>query len=250
MTSTKADRLEIRIYDDRRQMGAAAAEEIAKRVRSKLEQQDSVRMIFAAAPSQNEVLQALFSDPEIDFGRVEAFHMDEYVGLPRGDARTFHAFLERFFDGAGLKRVCYIDEMPAGESVCADYAEMLFEKPVDIVVMGIGENGHLAFNDPEVADFRDPEKMKIVHLDDVCRMQQVHDGCFAAVEQVPTHAYTLTIPSLMEPEYKFCIVPNVEKAEAVRRVVNGPVSEECPASILRTADNAMLFIDAAAASRL
>lgn len=230
-------------------MGAGAAEEIARCVQKKLRQQDSVRMIFAAAPSQNEVLQEFFSNQEIDFSRIEAFHMDEYIGLPCGDAHTFHAFLEHFFSGVQLKSASYIDETPAKESVCTDYVKMLFEKPVDIVVMGIGENGHLAFNDPEVANFQDPEKMKTVCLDNVCRMQQVHDGCFAAIEEVPTHAYTLTIPSLMAAEYKFCIVPNVEKAEAVRCVVNGPVSEECPATILRTVNNAMLFIDSAAASR-
>ena len=250
MTSMKADNLEIRIFDNRQQMGLSAAQTISACIRKKLKKQNSVRIIFAAAPSQNEVLRELFSDTEIDFGRIEAFHMDEYVWLPESDPHTFHAFLDQYFSRVKMKRVFYIDEIKEKDRVCTSYTEKLFEKPVDIVILGIGENGHLAFNDPEVAAFQDPEAMKIVRLDEVCRMQQVHDGCFASMDKVPTHAYTLTLPSLMRPEYKFCIVPNVEKAEAVCKVVNGPVTESCPASILRTASNAMLFLDQAAASKL
>ena len=166
-------------------------------------------MIFAAAPSQNDVLLALTEDKSIDWTRVNAFHMDEYVGLPKDAPQGFGNFLSaHIFSLAPFKSVNYIDctaENPEAE--CERYAELLKNNPTDIVVMGIGENGHIAFNDPWVADFNDEKWVKVVPLDEVCRNQQVNDGCFAHVDEVPTHALTLTVPTLVRAPWLFCIVP-------------------------------------------
>jgi glucosamine-6-phosphate deaminase len=130
------------------------------------------------------------------------------------------------------------------------YSKLLKEFPVDIVCMGIGENGHVAFNDPPVADFKDPKLVKIVALDPVCREQQVHDGCFATLDDVFTHAFTLTVPALMSAKYLNCIVPAATKAQAVERTVNGPIRESCPASILREQPHAVLYLDKDSSSKL
>lgn len=245
MNSFTVDKLEVRAYENRTLMGEAAAKDISKKIRELLEEKDEINMIFAAAPSQNDVLLALTEDKSIDWTRVNAFHMDEYVGLPKDAPQGFGNFLSaHIFSLAPFKSVNYIDctaKNPDAE--CDRYAELLKNNPTDIVVMGIGENGHIAFNDPWVADFNDKKWVKVVPLDEVCRNQQVNDGCFARVEDVPTHAITLTVPTLVRAPWLFCIVPATTKAKAVYRTVRGEINEECPATILRTRDNAILYLD-------
>ena len=173
------DSLAVRIYADRTAMGAAAARDGAALLRRLLAQQDTVRAVFAAAPSQNEFLEALCAAPDIDWKRVTAFHMDEYVGLDAAAPQGFGNFLRaRVFDRLPFGQVCYLTgNAPDVEAECSRYAGLLAQAPIDIVFMGIGENGHIAFNDPPVAEFDDPAAVKVVALDEVCRNQQVHDGC-------------------------------------------------------------------------
>jgi glucosamine-6-phosphate deaminase len=191
------------------------------------------------------MLEALIAEEGIDWGRVHALHMDEYVNLPADAPQGFGNFLRRaIFDKVPFASVNLIGTDADSEATCARYDALLTEHPVDIVCMGIGENGHIAFNDPHVADFNDPLKIKKVDLDQKCRQQQVNDGCFQTIDQVPTHALTLTIPTLYNVENVFCVVPAASKAEAVKNTVTGPVSEACPASILRRHANAILYVDA------
>lgn len=244
MNST-AGKLCIQVYPERKAMGEAAAEQAAAALRSLLKEQKRVSAVFAAAPSQNEFLDALCACRDIDWGRVDAFHMDEYIGLPEDAPQRFGSFLKRHvFDRLPFGSVHYLNGgAPDPQKECEAYATLLREAKPDIVFMGIGENGHIAFNDPAFADFRDPETVKVVTLDDICRNQQVHDGCFSDLESVPRQALTLTIPTLMAPEYVFCMVPGASKANAVTRAVTGAVTEECPASILKEKTGAVLFLD-------
>lgn len=247
----KADKLSVNIYDTRKNMGAAAAADIAACIKELLGRKSEIYMIFAAAPSQNEMLEALIADKEIEWNRVHALHMDEYVNLPSDAPQGFGNFLRRaIFDRVPFASVNLIGTDADSEATCRRYDALLAANKVDIVCMGIGENGHIAFNDPHVADFNDPCRIKKVDLDQKCRQQQVNDGCFASLDQVPTHALTLTVPTLYNVENIFCVVPAATKAEAVKNTVNGPVSEICPASILRTHDNAILYTDNDSAAQI
>lgn len=245
----EADRLSVKVYDTRRNMGVAAAADVAACMKKILAEKDCIYMIFAAAPSQNEMLEALIAEPGIEWNRVHALHMDEYVNLPSDAPQGFGNFLRRaIFDKVPFASVNLIGTDADSEATCRRYDSILSEHIVDIVCMGIGENGHIAFNDPHVADFKDPEKIKKVDLDQKCRQQQVNDGCFRSIDEVPTHALTLTIPTLFNVKSIFCVVPAATKAEAVRNTVQGPVTEACPASILRTHPNAVLYTDLDSAS--
>ncbi len=248
----KKDRLSVRIFSGRQQMGEQAAKDVSACIRELSERKGFVNMVFAAAPSQTEFLRELVEDPDVDWQRVNAFHMDEYAGLGVGMPQSFGTFLrERIFGLVPFRSVFYLDGKASDlAEECRRYASLLEQFPPDIVCLGIGENGHIAFNDPHVADFNDPEKVKVVELDGKCRMQQVHDACFSSLEEVPTHALTLTIPSLLAARYMFCIVPSQTKKMAVYETVNGPVSESCPASILRTKEHAVLYLDPESAELL
>lgn len=245
MKTMKKDRLTVNIYPTRTEMGQAAAKDIGDCIRSLLQKKDEINMIFAAAPSQNEVLAALAADRDIPWSRINAFHMDEYIGLSPDAPQGFGNFLKTHLFGlVDWKQVNYINPSasdPAEE--CARYAALLRQHPTDIVVMGIGENGHIAFNDPPVADFHDPLAVKPVMLDEVCRQQQVNDGCFAAINDVPKTAITLTVPTLFAGAHLFCIVPASTKAAAVRATLQGKIGESCPATILRQHENATLYLD-------
>ena len=251
MKQYTVDKLTVKISDSRAEMGALAAAEIRATMLTLLAEREHINMIFAAAPSQNEVLASLLTYTDIPWERVNAFHMDEYIGLPATAPQRFGNFLaEHIFNHAPFRTVNYIDSSATADDECARYTALLREYPTDIVVMGIGENGHIAFNDPGVADFNDPAYIKLAKLDEVCRMQQVHDGCFESIDAVPTHAFTLTCPTLVRATYKFCVVPAATKANAARRMLNGTVSEDCPATLLRTTENATLYLDDASSSLL
>ena len=245
MKTMQADTLNIQIYDSRQAMGQAAASDISAKIQALLAEKESINMIFAAAPSQNEVLAALVADKAIQWEQINAFHMDEYVNLSSEAPQGFANFLRRgLFGQVHFKSVnCLNCEAVDPQAECNRYAALLAANPTDIVVLGIGENGHIAFNDPWVADFNDSQAVKIVPLDDVCRQQQVNDGCFDTIDAVPTHAMTLTIPTLVKAPNLFCIVPAATKAKAVKETVCGPISADCPASIMRQHGGATLYLD-------
>ena len=250
MNTFKKDKLKVNVYSSRDEMGAAAAADVRAAILRALESKDMINMIFAAAPSQNEVLANLANDKEIPWGRVNAFHMDEYIGLDKDAPQGFGNFLrDHIFGIAPFASVNYIRiDAPDAEEECERYSKLLSENPVDIVVLGIGENGHIAFNDPPFADFNDTKLVKTVKLDEVCRNQQVNDGCFAKIDDVPTHALTLTVPALMSGKELYCIVPAKTKANAVKATLMGEITDTCPASVLRTHSNATLYLDPDSAS--
>ena len=252
MKTLKKDLLTVNIYDSRDEMGKAAGADIKTCILSLLEKKETINMIFAAAPSQNEVLASLAEDKEIPWNRVNAFHMDEYIGLSADAPQGFGNFLRSaIFGRAPFKSVNYINIAATDANAeCERYSKLLEENPTDIVVMGIGENGHIAFNDPPVADFNDTKKVKPVELDEICRNQQVNDGCFAKIDDVPKMAITLTCPTLFSGDYLFCIVPAPTKAKAVKATVCGEIGEACPATILRRHSNAILYLDPDSSSLL
>jgi glucosamine-6-phosphate deaminase len=235
---------QVRIFADRNGMGRAAAADIAAAMRARLEVAATVRMIFAAAPSQSEMLASLAVAPGIDWSRVTAFHMDEYIGLPATAPQRFGLWLKAaLFDRVKPGRVHLIDAAAASVDGGDAYAALLAAAPIDFVCLGIGVNGHIAFNDPGVADFDDPRDVKLADLDDVCRRQQVDDGCFAAFADVPVQAVTLTIPRLLRAERLFCVVPGATKRAAVTRALAGPIDAACPASVLRRHSGCTLYLD-------
>ena len=245
MKSYNVDKLTVKIYKDRPEMGEAAAREISAKIRELLSERSEINMIFAAAPSQSEVLAALVADKNIEWNRVNAYHMDEYIGLDKDAPQGFGNFLKaHIFGRVPFKSVNYIDITATDANVEAErYGKLLDENLTDIVVMGIGENGHIAFNDPPVADFNDKKTVKPVKLDEICRQQQVNDGCFASINDVPKTAITLTCPTLFSGDHLFCIVPAPTKANAVKATVCGEIGEACPATILRRHKSAILYLD-------
>ena len=245
MKTFQKDLLTVKIFATRAEMGRDAGADFAAAVKKLLSEKDRIRVIFAAAPSQNDFLEAIVADASIDFSRIDAFHMDEYVGLDRHAPQAFGQFLrDRIFDRRQFHSVSFIDgENPDTDATAKAYTELLNAAPIDIVCMGIGENGHIAFNDPAFARFDDDKDVKVVELDDTCRMQQVHDGCFDTFDAVPKYALTLTVPRLMRAAYHFCMVPAPTKAAAAKRMLTGDISEECPCTILRRQPNAILYLD-------
>jgi glucosamine-6-phosphate deaminase len=237
--------MKVFICNDRVEMGKAAAWDISVAISGVLRRKEFANVVFAAAPSQNEVLRALVEEDVVIWGRVNAFHMDEYLGMGIGATQSFGAFLQdRLFSRVSMRQVYFIDGRAADPlEECRRYARLLEEYPPDVVVLGIGENSHLAFNDPHVALFDDLVLVKVVELDSECRQQQVNDGCFARLSDVPTHALTLTIPALMRAGAVFGIVPGERKAEAVRHTLYDEISERYPSTILRRHANVVLFLD-------
>jgi glucosamine-6-phosphate deaminase len=244
------EKLKVMIFPDRRSMGKAAGRTVVTRMIDLLKKQKELYMVFASAPSQDEFLEELSQSPEIDWKRVVAFHLDEYVGLPSEAPQNFGYFLKvRLFDKVRPGKVYYINGMAKDlEAECKRYSALLKDHPLDIACVGIGENGHLAFNDPPVADFHDPLSVKVVELDPVSREQQVHDKTFPDIEGVPRKAITLTIPTVFSAGFIYCMVPAPTKAEAVRKTLEDPISTSCPATILRRHRNAILFLDKDSAS--
>ena len=239
------------VFANRNELGLAAGKRAEQLLVDLLSGQDSVRVVFAAAPSQNETLAYLQASSIIDWSRVSAFHMDEYVGLPKGSNQSFGCYLRaNIFDKVGFHDVNYLDGNADPVAECDRYSKILNAAPIDLVLMGIGENGHIAFNDPPVANFKDPLTVKQVELDEACRVQQVNDGCFAKFEDVPTHALTLTIPALMSARSLVCSVPGSTKSAAVNQMFQGPIDVQCPASVLRLHPKCFCFFDAQSAVEL
>ena len=244
----REDSLEVFVYENRALAGRAAAQGIVQAIRSRQRANGIANLILAAAPSQNEFLAGLLAADEIDWSRVVAFHMDEYLGLDADHPASFRRYLqEHLFRlvGLGPDRLRLIpgEQVERPLQTCLSYEDLLRANPTDIVCAGIGENGHLAFNDPPVADFLDPVLVKVVRLDALCRNQQLNDGCFDRLEDIPTHAYTLTIPALLGAPVVSVVVPGPRKANAVLTTLRGPISEACPATALRRHAGARLYLD-------
>lgn len=241
----------VRVYDNRAEMGREAGLAVAERMRELLQTKD-VSIVFASAPSQDEFLCELRVAPDIDWGRVTAFHLDEYVDLDPAAPQAFAQFLrDRLFHRIRPGKFHALDGMAKNlDGECRRYEELLRASPPDLACVGIGENGHLAFNDPPVADFNDPRGVKVVDLDPVSRRQQVNDGCFAKLEDVPTQALTLTLPAIFAARAIYCMVPGTRKAEAVHQALHGPIATACPASGLRRHPSVNLFLDVDSAHRL
>ncbi|THF73411.1 glucosamine-6-phosphate deaminase [Cohnella fermenti] len=238
------DRLQVRVFRTRQEMGENAGEDAANRMRELLRIKPTIRMVFAAAPSQHEFLQVLADSEGIDWSRVEVFHMDEYLGLPEHSTERFGHFLTKhLFEKVRPGKVHLIDGSASSvREECERYAGLLSAAEIDIVCLGIGENGHLAFNDPP-ADFDESALIKRVELDEACRRQQVNDGCFPSLDEVPTHALSLTIPALMSGASLLCIVPGPRKRAAVARTLTGEIAEDCPATALRRHPSCILYVD-------
>jgi glucosamine-6-phosphate deaminase len=250
--SFREDKLNVYVYESRPMMGKAAAAVIASEMRQLIEQRGRAVVIFASAPSQNEFLANLVEAPGIDWSRVIAFHLDEYLGMDESAPQSFRRFLiDRLANKVPLGGFNGLrGEASDGAAEAFRYSQLLQENPPDIGVLGIGENGHLAFIDPPFCDFNDPEAVKVVQLDEVCRNQQVNDGAFSSLDAVPRDALSLTIPTLMARPKLFAIAPGPAKRQAIKNTIEGPISTTCPASILRTHPDAHLFIDSDSAEFL
>jgi len=245
----QAGEMEAVVYPDQDSMGFAAAARAADILIGAVARKGSARVIIATGNSQLSFVRSLPLFEAVPWREITVFHMDEYVGLPQDHPASFRRWIQtRIEKPLQPREVHYLagdTARPEGE--CKRYAELLQEAPIDLVCLGIGENGHIAFNDPPVADFKDPEWVKVVELDYLCRKQQVGEGHFANLDAVPTHALTLTISALLAPENIQVVVPESRKAAAVRQAVQGEISTACPASILRTVGKAVLFLDSDAA---
>lgn len=255
ITSFLPDRLAIEIYPDRSALGTNAARAAGATLREIISRQGSARVIFACAPSQNEFLASLIEPAiagPIEWERITAFHMDDYVGLAATHPQSFRAYLhEHLLSRVNIGKFHPISGEDANlELVCASYSARLQEAPIDLICLGIGENGHLAFNDPPVADFNDRVLIKRVELDESCRQQQVHDGCFPTLASVPRHALSLTLPVFRDAKCLSVHVPGPRKAAAVKATIEGPISTACPASMLRQHPAARLYLDEDSAAAL
>jgi glucosamine-6-phosphate deaminase len=245
------DQMPVVVHGDADVLARAAAQAAATAMRDAAAQNGVAHAMFATGNSQLRFVDALVALDGVPWSDVVVFHMDEYVGVGPDHPAGFQRWIrERITDRVQPLRAHYIDGLADPQVESARYAELLRNHPLDLCCLGIGENGHLAFNDPPVADFDDPLDVKVVELDAACRSQQVHEGHFPDVDAVPTHAMTVTIPALLRARYVLAVVPEARKAEPVRAALTGPVSTACPASILRTRDNVVLHLDRQSAALL
>lgn len=252
MLRTQLNNLDVRQFTSRDQMAKSAAKNVAKRIEQLLTEKQEIRMVFAAAPSQSEFLNYLVRDSTVAWDKINAFHMDEYIGLSTAHPQSFGYYLDKnIFSKVNFKSVNYINGNANDLTAeCDRYSHLIRKAPIDIVCLGIGENGHLAFNDPHNASFTDSKTTKTVELDDTCRTQQVNDGCFSQLSHVPKQAITLTIPTLTSANYLFCIVPGKRKATAVYRTLFSEISKDCPSTVLRIKENAILYLDGYSSEKL
>jgi glucosamine-6-phosphate deaminase len=246
------DLLTVHIAPDTHSMGSLAAKAIAADIKAIAEKKPYVRIMFAAAPSQDSTLEALQVIEGVPWSQIIAFHMDEYVGIESSQPQSFRNYLtKRLFDNKPFKNVHLIAGDAQDPQAEADhYESLLREAPLDIVILGIGENGHIAFNDPPDANFQDDRLVRIITLSEESRVQQVHDGCFKQLGNVPKTAITVTIPAFLNASILHCVVPNQRKAEAVKQTLYGPINSTCPASVLRMHPHANLYLDSMSASLL
>jgi glucosamine-6-phosphate deaminase len=252
LRTTTYDQLTVNIFTDAKTMGRAAAEAAARIINEAIEQRGVANIILATGNSQLAFLWALRDMTGIDWPKVNIFHLDEYVGISADNPASFPLFLRRHLIDAINARAFYPISGGAEDlgAACREYEDLLRRYPADLCCLGIGENGHLAFNEPAVADFADPVWVKVVELDEVSRRQQVGEGHFSSLDEVPTHAISLTIPAILAAGRLLVIAPERRKAGAVRAALLGPISAACPASILRKTPHAQLYLDLDSASLL
>jgi glucosamine-6-phosphate deaminase len=240
----------VRVFDDEAALGRAAAERAAQVLRQAIDARGQARLVAATGASQFEFLAALTGAPEVDWKRVEMFHLDEYVGLPATHPASFRRYLrERLIDPTGIERFHIIDADGDLQAAVRAVSEAIAAAPVDVAFVGIGENAHLAFNDPP-ADFVTEAPYLVVSLDEACRRQQVGEGWFATLAEVPTRAVSMSVRQILRAAEILCIVPHRRKAEAVRACLTGEVRPEAPASILRTHPRTTLYLDRGSAALL
>jgi glucosamine-6-phosphate deaminase len=244
--------LTVRVERDVAPMARDAAAEAAAVLRAAVDARGEANVMLATGNSQLVFLAELVAIPGVPWPNIRAFHMDEYVGLPPTHAASFQRYMrERVASRLPLKEFCYLSgDASDPEQEAARYEALLRAHPLDLCCAGIGENGHLAFNDPPVANFDDPRDAKVVALEPASRRQQVAEGHFAAVDDVPTHAITVTIPALLRAGRVLVVAPEARKAKPVHEALYGPISTACPASILRTQSNATLYLDAESSALL
>lgn len=252
LKTARYDNLPVAIYQSNEDLGRAAALDAREIINRALAKQGRANVILATGNSQLTFLEALRELASIDWSRVNVFHMDEYLDLAPTHPASFPLFLRRhFLDFVEVGAFYPVPGQPTDvEQACRAYEALLRQHPADLVALGFGENGHLAFNDPPYAQFDDPTWVKVIELAEASRRQQVGEGHFGSLEEVPTQAITLTIPALLAPGAILCIVPEARKAEAVRACLTGPITEDCPGSILRRVDHARLYLDQDSAAQL
>lgn len=245
LKNVKVDQLDVFVHDTRESMGKQVARDFGAYLRDLQGKKEEVNIVFAAAPSQSDFLRSLLEETGIDWSRVNVFHMDEYTGIGIEQAQSFAGFVKKYVaDALPVGNFYPINGKAADmEEECLRYTGLLREKKIDIVCLGIGENGHIAFNDPGEADFWDEKDVKLVKLDEVCRNQQVNDKCFETLNDVPRYALTLTVPALMRADAMFCTVPCQTKAAAVEKTLKEGINDLCPASALRLHKNAKFYCD-------
>jgi glucosamine-6-phosphate deaminase len=246
------DALPVAVYESNEAMGRAAALAARVIIQEALAARGHANIILATGNSQLSFLHTLRELDGIDWSKITVFHMDEYVGIEPTHPASFPRFLrQHILDQVKPGQFCPVPSQPNdAEDACRNYEALLRDYPADLVAMGFGENGHIAFNDPPYANFNDIVWVKVIALAEASRRQQVGEGHFATLDDVPTHAITLTIPALLAPKHILCIVPEARKAEAVRACLTEPVSEERPGSILRTVHHAQLYLDQDSAALL
>lgn len=250
--SSTVGNLPVNVYQDEASLGAAAAADMAAIIKDAIAARGAANLILATGNSQLAFLRALRATDGIDWSKVTVFHMDEYIGIDPDHRASFPRFLrEHFFDHVKTATFHPVSgDASRVAAICAEYEALLRAHPADAVALGWGENGHLAFNDPPYAEFDDPVWVKAIKLDEVSRKQQHGEGHFDSLDEVPTHAITLTIPALLAAKRVLCIVPEARKAQAVHECLTMPVSEDRPGSVLRTVDHATLYLDQDSAARV
>jgi glucosamine-6-phosphate deaminase len=238
------------VFATARDMAVDAANEAKKVLCEGIAARGSAAAIMATGNSQLQFIEELVKLQGIDWSRVTLFHMDEYLGIAADHSASFRKYMRERVESVVHPRVYHYIAGDAMEPLteCARYTGLLRAQPIDLCCLGIGENGHLAFNDPPVADFNDPRVVKIVKLDTACRQQQVGEGHFPNIEAVPQYALTLTIPALCAVRKMLCIVPEKRKAEAAKNTLYGPISAKCPGTFLRKQSHCILLLDAESGS--
>lgn len=250
-TQFTKDKLNVSVFDDSEEMGLAAAVAVSKTLHDIIDAKGFANLILATGASQFSFLKYLHQQ-EINWQKVNVFHLDEYKGLPESHPASFRKYLkERILQKVKPGAIYFLNgDAPDTDTEVMRYEELLKKHPVDVACIGIGENGHIAFNDPPVADFDDPKWVKVVELDEACRNQQLGEGWFPSLDEVPTHALSLTIPAIMSCKAISCVVPDERKADAVFHTLNDPITTKCPATILRRHPDALLYLDKYSASKI
>jgi glucosamine-6-phosphate deaminase len=240
----------LKVFADKSQLGQAAAEQAAAAIQLAIAKRGQARIIAATGMSQFEFLKSLIATPGIDWTKVEMFHLDEYVGLPITHPASFRKYLlERFIEPAGLTNFHLLNGERDPHEVCQVIGDLISAAPIDVAFVGIGENGHLAFNDPP-ANFETEAPYIVVNLDEACRRQQVGEGWFAGMDDVPTQAISMTVRQILKAQEIICIVPDARKAEAVRNCFENEISPLYPASILKAHANTTVYLDTESSSLL